>query len=100
MSSQEESNKLSDDEKFKLTEFYRDNNELWVTNQGITRSQRTLKKEKLVKDFEKKFAVEILEKVFHGFRASFLGEHKSYQKDGKLPEKPWKFYESMLFLKE
>ena len=78
MSSQGESNKLSDDEKFKLTEFYRDKNELWVTNQGITRSQRMLKKEKLVEDFEKKFSIEILEKIFHGFRASFLREHKYY----------------------
>ena len=32
-------------------------------------------------------------------RASFLREHKKYQKEGKLPNKGWKFYESMLFLK-
>ena len=29
MSSQEESNKLSDDKKFKLIEFYKNNNELY-----------------------------------------------------------------------
>ena len=55
----------------------KDSNELWVTNQGITRSQRMLKKEELVKDFEKKFSVEILEKAFHGLGSSFLREHNN-----------------------
>ena len=41
----------------------------------------------------------ILEKTFHVLRASFLREHKKYQKEGKLPNKGWKLYESMLFLK-
>ena len=71
MSSQKESNKLSDDEKFELIEFYKDNKELWVTNQEITRSQRALKEE-LAEDFENNFSTEILKKVFHGLRASFL----------------------------
>ena len=53
----------------------KDSNELWVTNQGITISQRMLKKEELVKDFEKKFSIELLEKDFHGLGASFLREH-------------------------
>ena len=43
MSSQEEHNKLTDEEKLKLIEFYEENSELWVT-QGITRSQKALKK--------------------------------------------------------
>ena len=71
MSLQKESNKLSDDEKFELIWFYKDNKEPWVTNQEITRSQRALKEE-LAKDFEKNFSTEILKKVFHGLRASFL----------------------------
>ena len=58
-----------------------------------------LKKEELVKEFDGKFSIEILEKVFHGLRASYLREHKKY-KDGNLPKKTWKFYESMLFLSE
>ena len=37
--------------------------------------------------------------MFHGLRASYLREHKKY-KDGNLPKKTWKFYESMLFLSE
>ena len=44
MSSQEEHNKLTDKEKFILLEFYKEDSELWVT-QGITRSQKALKKE-------------------------------------------------------
>ena len=90
MSSQKESNKLSDDEKFELTEFYKDNKELWVTNQEITRSQRALKEE-LTEDFENNFSTEIIKKVFHGSRASFLWEYKKYQQDEKLPKKPWNF---------
>ena len=43
MSSEEEHNKLTDKEKFKLIEFYKENRELWVT-QEITRSQKALKK--------------------------------------------------------
>ena len=50
ISSQEEHNKLTDEEKFKLIELYKENSELWVT-QGITRSQIALKKE-LVEEFQ------------------------------------------------
>ena len=43
------------------TSFYKDNNELWFTNQGITRSQCVLKKEELVEDLENNFSIKILE---------------------------------------
>ena len=99
MASQEENAKLTDVEKFKLIHFYRENPDLWVTNQGVSRTKKLLKKEELVKEFDGKFSIEILEKVFHGLRASYLREHKKY-KDGNLPKKTWKFYESMLFLSE
>ena len=91
--------KLTDAEKVKLLAFYKENNELWVT-QGITRSQKAKKKEELVEEFEGKFSIEILEKAFHSLKASFLREYKKYEKDGKVPNKPWKFYDNMLFLKE
>ena len=86
------------EEKFKLIEFYKENSELWLT-QGIRRSQKAQKKEELVEEFDRKFSIEILEKAFHALRASFIREDKKYQKEGKLPNKGWKFYESMLFLK-
>ena len=98
MASQEET-KLSDEEKYKLIEFYKKNPELWVVNQGISRSQKSLKKDELLNEFEGKFQIESLEKAFHGLRTSFLREFKKY-KEGNLPKKPWKFYKSMLFLKE
>ena len=44
MSSLEEHNKLTDEKKLKLIEFYKENSELWVT-EGITRTQKALKKE-------------------------------------------------------
>ena len=44
MSLLEEHNKLTDEEKLKLIEFYKENSELWVT-EGITRTQKALKKE-------------------------------------------------------
>ena len=71
MSSQEEHNKLTDEEKFKLIEFYKENSELWFT-QGITRSQKALKKEEIVEEFDRKFSIKILKKYFHALRASFL----------------------------
>ena len=91
--------KLTDEEKVILLAFYKENNELWLT-QGITRSQKARKKEELVEEFEGKFSLETLEKAFHSLKASFLREHKKYEKDGKVPTKPWKFYDNMLFLKE
>ena len=77
MFSQEEHNKLTDKEKFKLIEFYKENSELWVT-QRITGNQKALKKEELVEEFDRRFSIEILEKVFLALRASFLREHKKY----------------------
>ena len=74
------------EEKFKLIEFYKENSELWLT-QGIRRSQKAQKKEELVEEFDRKFSIEILEKAFHALGASFLREHKKYQKEGKLPNK-------------
>ena len=99
LSSMADEQKLTDAEKVKLLAFYKENNELLVT-QGVTRSQKALKKEELVAKFQGKFPIEILEKAFHSLRASFLREYKKYEKDGKVPNKPWKFYENMLFLKE
>ena len=52
-----------------------------------------------MEEFNRKLSIEILEKAFHALGASFLREHKKYQKEGKLPNKGWKFYESMLLLK-
>ena len=52
-----------------------------------------------MEEFERKFSIEILEKAFHALKTSFLQEHKKYQKKGKLPNKGWKLYESMLYLK-
>ena len=98
MYQQEECNKVTDEEKFKLIQFYKENSKLWVT-QGITRSQKALKKENLVAEFNKKFSIEILEKAFHALTASFLREQEKYQKEGKLPNKGQKFYENVLFLK-
>ena len=98
MSSQEEHNKLTDEEKFKLIEFYKENSKLWVA-QGIKASQKALKKVELEEEFDTKFSIGILEKGFHALKASFLWEHKKDQKEGKLTNKGWKFYESILFLK-
>ena len=71
MSSQEEHNKLTDEEKFKLIEFYKENSKLWVT-QGIKTSQKALKKVELEEEFDTKFSIGILEKGFHALKASFL----------------------------
>ena len=66
-------------EKLKLIDFYRENPDLWATNQGVSRTKKLIKREELVKEFDRKFSIEILEKVFHGLRASYLREHKTYK---------------------
>ena len=78
-----------------MIEFYQENRKLWVT-QGITRSQKALKK---VEKFDKKFSIKILERAFHAVRDTFLREHKKYQKEGKVPNEGWKFYECIFFMK-
>ena len=50
MASEEETIKLNDEEKLKLTEFYKENKELWTTN--FSRTSRNLKKSKLYEHFE------------------------------------------------
>ena len=57
MASQEKKTKLPDFEKFKLIDFYRENPDLWVTNQGVSRTKKLLKKEELVKKFDGKFSI-------------------------------------------
>ena len=64
LSSMADEQKLTNAEKVNLLAFYKENNELWVT-QGVTRSQKTMKKVELVEEFEGKFPIEILEKAFH-----------------------------------
>ena len=66
---------------------------------GDNKKPKNVKKEELVEEFDRKFSIKILEKAFHALRASFLREHKKYQKEKTLPNKGWKFYKSMLFLK-
>ena len=66
---------------------------------GDNKKPKNVKKEELVEEFDRKFSIEILEKAFHALRASFLRERKKYQKEKTLPNKGWKFYKSMLFLK-
>ena len=69
MASQEENAKLTDVEKLKLIHFYRENPDLWVTNQGVSRTKKLLKKEELVKKFDGKFSIEICGKSGSWFKS-------------------------------
>ena len=73
--------KLTDDEKFKLLNFYKDNRELWVP-QGVPKTLKISKKAKLVEKFEGKFTIEVLARTFHSLKAGFAREFKKYG-DGK-----------------
>ena len=90
--------KLTDDEKFKLLEFYKENRELWVSH-GVPKTLNIVKKDELVAEFQGKFTIEALERTFHSLKAGFTRESKKYG-DENEPKKPWKFYKKMLFLKE
>ena len=45
------------------------------------------------------FSIETLEEVFHTLKTNIQREYNRYEKDEKIPNKPWKFYDNMLFLK-
>ena len=99
MASEEETRKLNDEEKFKLIEFYKENPELWVTNQGVNRAQRTLKKNELIEHFGEGFGIELLENVFMDCEQVFSESIKNIKREMYL-KKGGNFMTACYFLKK
>ena len=89
--------KLTDDEKFKLLEFYKENRELWVSH-GVPKTLKIVKKDELVAEFQGKFTIEALERTFHSLKAGFTRESKKYG-DGNEPKKTMEILQKNAFFK-
>ena len=91
--------KLSDDEKIKLIQFYRDNAELWDSANPYykNKEKRDELKQKMYEEFDGKFNAEHLEKCYHSLRSCMLREIKKVNSNGDTGKK-WKFYDDMDFI--
>ena len=73
-----EKKKLSDDEKTMLIAFYKENPELWDSNNPYhkNKERKQLLKMNLTKLFNEEYSVDMLEKSFHSLRSSMLRGEK------------------------
>ena len=93
--------KLSGDEKEILIDFFEKNKPLWSSgSQFRDKEEKDSTKEKLIKPFDKKYTVDILEKIFHAFRTAFIRKHKEKVGGQDPNNKKWKFYDWLQYLKE
>ena len=93
--------KLSDDEKDILIDFSEKNKLLWPSgSQFRNKKEKDSTKENLVKLFDKKYTVDILEKTFHALRTAFTREHKQNVGGQDPNKKNWKFYDRLQYFKE
>ena len=93
--------KLSDDEKYVLIDFFEKNKPLWSSgSQFRDNEEKDSTKEKLVKLFDKKYTVDILEMTFHAFRTAFIREHIKKVGGQDPNKKKWKLYDRFQYWKE
>ena len=91
--------KLSDEEKSKLIDFYKNNKALWSSSTSFRdKEEKSKVREELGNLFDNKYTDAFLEKNFHALRTAFNRESKKYKE--KEPKKKWKFFGQMAFLKE
>ena len=91
--------KLSDDEKTTLINFYKENKAFWSSEVNFrNKEEKSAVKEQLLTLFEGKYLEGFLDKNFHALRTAFSREHKKYK--GNPSKKKWKFYDQLSFLTE
>ena len=91
--------KLSDEEKSKLINFYKDNRALWSSEVNFrNKEEKSVVKEDLIELFDGKFTEAFLDKNVHALRSAFNRESKKYKE--KEPKNKWKFFEQLSFLTE
>lgn len=96
---QEAKLKLSDEEKKKLINFYKDKKALWSSEVNFrNREEKAEVKEELTKIFDGKFPETFLDKSFHALRTAYIRESKKYKENE--PKKRWKFFDQLSFLEE
>ena len=91
--------KLSDEEKTALINFYKQNKALWSSEVNFRNKEEKLAvKEDLVSLFDGRFSEDFLDRNFHALRTAFNRESKKYK--DKAPKKKWKFFDKLSFLTE
>ena len=71
--------RLSDEEKNKLINFYKDNKTLWSSEVNFwNKEEKAEVKKELTKLFDGKFTEAFLDKNFHALRTTFNPEPKKY----------------------
>ena len=91
--------KLSDEEKTTLINFYKENKALWSSEVNFrNKEEKSAVKEDLVSLFDGRFSEDFLDRNFHALRAAFNRELKKYK--DKAPKKRWKFFDKLSFLTE
>ena len=91
--------KLSDDEKTTLINFYKENKAFWSSEVNFqNKEEKSAVKEQLLTLFEGKYSEGFLDKNFHAFHTAFSREHKKYK--GNPSKKKRKFYDQLSFLTE
>ena len=93
--------KLSEEEKHVLIGFYEVNEPLWSSDSKFKdKEDKTTTKDEMVKLFNHKYSIDLLEKTFHSLRTAFVRECKKVVAGQDPKKKKWKFYENLEFLKK
>ena len=88
--------KLSDEEKATLIDFYKHNDALWSSEVNFwNKKEKSAVRENLVSLSDGRFSEDFLDRNFHALRAAFHTELKKYK--DKAPMKKWKFLISYPF---
>ena len=88
--------KLSDEEKTTLINFYKQNKALWYSEVNFrNKEDKSGVIEDLVSLFDGSFSEDFLDRNFHALRAAFNRESQKYK--DKAPKKKWKFLISYAF---
>ena len=88
--------KLSDEEKTTLINFYKQNKALWYSEVNFrNKEDKSGVIEDLVSLFDGSFSEDLLDRNFHALRAAFNRESQKYK--DKAPKKKWKFLISYAF---
>ena len=91
--------KLSDEEKTTLINFYKQNKALWCSEINFrSKEDKSGVIEDLVSLFDGSLSEDFLDRNFHVLRAAFNRESQKYK--DKAPKKKLKFFDKLSFLKE
>ena len=93
-----EVDKMTDEHKVKLIEFYKCNPCLWDSTYQGEEKAKAKAKGLLFEQFGGKYSVDCMEKTFGNLRVAMVRELKKHS-EGKVPSKKWKFFDYLEFLR-